>query len=580
MEDSERFRIRPGQIRSKSAQRVRPFINQALAAAQKAGAHITKDGRIIKSRARGFGRGRQATVQANRLLTRRSRQAVIKARVVKHGGKAAPLANHLRYLRREGVTQDGDKAYLFGKEVDRVDAVEFTETCRDDRHHFRFIVSPEDALDMADLKSFSRDLMKQAEKDLGTRLDWVAVSHWNTDQPHVHIIVRGVTDAGEDLVISREYIKEGMRARAQELITDELGPRTDIDIHRHLKRQIDAERFTQIDRQLLSDSHSTGVVDLAPPGNTRPDHYQVLKAGRMRKLEALGLADQFAPGQWVLSERLEGTLRDLGERGDIIKRIHRGLTGASLDATVTAYNLGDPPSDKPLVGRLLDKGLDDELKGTAFAIIDATDGQAHHVRLANLEAIDADRGAVVELRTYAGHDGRNRHGLIVRSDLPIERQIHAPGATWLDRLAVTAGNQSDLANAGFGAEVRKAIESRIDHLANEGFARHSSDGTTFRQGLLAERRQSEIAATAARISATTGLSFVETKAGDYAAGTYRERVSLASGRFAVLADGMGFRLVPWSPVLESKLGEPVSGIARSTGAIDWNHGRQRGLGIG
>src|SRR5690606_15944921 len=83
------------------------------------------------------------------------------------------------------------------------------------RHHFRFIVSPDDTLEMSDLKSFTRDLVGQMEKDLGTRLDWVAVDHWNTEHPHVHLIVRGVRDDGQDLVISRDYLKEGMRDRAR-----------------------------------------------------------------------------------------------------------------------------------------------------------------------------------------------------------------------------------------------------------------------------------------------------------------------------------------------------------------------------
>ena len=70
----------------------------------------------------------------------------------------------------------------------------FAERCEGDRHHFRFIVSPDDALEMTDLRSFTTELAAQMEKDLGTRLDWVAVDHWNTEHPHVHLIVRGVRD--------------------------------------------------------------------------------------------------------------------------------------------------------------------------------------------------------------------------------------------------------------------------------------------------------------------------------------------------------------------------------------------------
>jgi type IV secretory pathway VirD2 relaxase len=94
---------------------------------------------------------------------------------------------------------------LFDAECDSADHRAFAGRCTDDRHHFRFIVSPDDAEQLSDLKGFTRDLMRQAERDLGTKLDWVAVDHWNTQHPHIHVIIRGATDDGHDLVISRDY---------------------------------------------------------------------------------------------------------------------------------------------------------------------------------------------------------------------------------------------------------------------------------------------------------------------------------------------------------------------------------------
>ena len=83
---------------------------------------------------------------------------------------------------------------------------------------------------MVDLRAFTRELMKDAERDLGTKLEWVAVDHWNTDNPHVHVLVRGRADDGRDLVISRDYISEGFRQRAAERVALELGPRTEKEI--------------------------------------------------------------------------------------------------------------------------------------------------------------------------------------------------------------------------------------------------------------------------------------------------------------------------------------------------------------
>jgi len=106
-------------------------------------------------------------------------------------GQGAPLGTHVAYLRREGVTKDGAPGRMFDAEHDDADHRAFAERCEGDRHHFRFIVSPQDAEQLSDLRAFTRDLMAQAERDLGTGLDWVAIDHWNTDNPHIHVIVRG-----------------------------------------------------------------------------------------------------------------------------------------------------------------------------------------------------------------------------------------------------------------------------------------------------------------------------------------------------------------------------------------------------
>ncbi len=186
MADESDFRPRPGRTRSSRSQRTKPFIAQALASAQRAGGSISQQG-MLKSGSRStFGRGRVASVRANHLLTGRSRLVTVKARVVRYTARSAPLGAHLGYLRREGVTRDGEKAKLFGPETEDADPKAFAERCEKDRHHFRFIVSPEDAPEMADLKGFARELVDQMERDLGAKLGWVAVDHWNTQHPHVH----------------------------------------------------------------------------------------------------------------------------------------------------------------------------------------------------------------------------------------------------------------------------------------------------------------------------------------------------------------------------------------------------------
>jgi hypothetical protein len=62
-------------------------------------------------------------------------------------------------------------------------------------------------------------------------------------------------------------------------------------------------------------------------------------------------------------------------------------------------------------------------------------------------------------------------------------------------------------------------------------------------------------------------------------GVYRRSVQLASGRFAMLDDGIGFSLVPWKPVIEQRLGQTLTAVTRG-GGVSWTFGRQRGPGIG
>ena len=579
MSAEDDFRIRPGRIRSTRAQQARPFIAQALAAAQKAGGAVSRQGRIGPGNRSRFGRGQRAAVQANRLLTVRSRGAVVKARFVRQGGRNAPLGTHLNYLRREGVTRDGERARLFGPGGDDADPKAFAERCEDDRHHFRFIVSPDDAVEMADLKGFTRELVGQMEKDLGTRLDWVAVDHWNTEHPHVHLIMRGVRDDGENLVISRDYIKEGMRDRARDLITQELGPRTDQEIRRTIERQVESERWTNLDRQLARDVFRTGVVDLAPHPDRQPDEFHALKVGRLRKLEGLGLADEIGPGQWTISEKAEATLRELGERGDIIKRMHRALTDRGIERGAASYVLAGESLNDPVVGRLVTRGLDDELKGTAYAVVDGVDGRTHHIKLPDIEAAgDSVPGSIVELRKFDDARGQRRVALAVRSDLDISAQVTATGATWLDRQAI-AREPVALGGGGFGAEVRDAMDRRAEHLIEQRLAERHGRSVIFSRNLINTLRQREVDTTAERLAAETGRPFTKAGTGEYVAGAYRQRIALASGRFAMIDDGLGFQLVPWSPSLEKHLGQQVSGVARGDGGVDWSFGRKRGLGL-
>lgn len=489
------------------------------------------------------------------------------------------LRAHIGYLQRDGVTRDGASGKLFDAGGDNADGRAFTERCEDDRHHFRFIVSPDDAGEIASLRSFTRDLMDQAARDLGTRLDWVAVDHWNTEHPHIHILVRGRADDGEDLVISRDYISTGLRARASDLVTRELGPRSELEIRQRLEAEVSAERWTRLDRVLAREAGTEdGIVDLRPHRDGARDPLREIRIGRMRKLERLGLAEPAGTARWVLAADAEQRMRELAERGDIIKRLHKSLAKDGAMRAPSSFALEGERHGEPVMGRLVGRGLDDELKGTAFAVIDGIDGRVHHLKLSELEATgDGPIGGIVELRRFEDTKGRHRIALAVRSDLNLDQQVAAEGATWLDRRLV-AREPAELSRAGFGAEVRAALDRRIDVLAEQGLARREGDKVTLGRNLIGTLRNRELDAVGRRLAEQTGLTHLPAEPGDAVTGTYRQRLSLASGRFAMIDNGLGFQLVPWLPSLERDLGRQVNGIAGSSGA-DWSFGRKRDLSL-
>jgi type IV secretory pathway VirD2 relaxase len=314
------------------------------------------------------GRGRAALATMRRGPAQR--RVTVMARIVRHKGaqfRSAPLARHIAYLERDGVTRDGRDAMMFDASGDAADREAFADRCADDRHHFRFIVSPEDAEQLQDLRTFTRDLMGRMEKDLETRLDWVAVDHWNTDNPHIHILLRGVAEGGSDLVVDRAYMSEGVRGRASEIATLELGPRNEREIDASLAREASAERWTGLDARLRERCGETGIVDLRPDPSSPPGRDRHL-LGRAAKLEALGLATRLGPGIFEIDPRAETLLRDLGERGDIIKGVHRAMRMQGLT------------EDR---GKLVRKGSEDRIKRLEALTEAANEVRARVRRLAS-----------------------------------------------------------------------------------------------------------------------------------------------------------------------------------------------------
>jgi len=395
------------------------------------------------------------------------------------------------------------------------------------------------------------------------------------------------------------------------------------------------------------------------PAAPRRQFERTLRLRRLAKLEKMGLATEHAPGVWELSKDMEPALRELGERGDIIRTIQKALGPQGGERDTISFQIHDGAPETPIVGRVVDKHLSDELGENLTIVVDGIDGRTHHIagiaperledarigsivqidpaeaterpsdrtiaaiaergiyrpsrhleqakfegrvlggdyegyvdahvrrlealrRAGIAERIDADQWRIpedFESQAAAYDAGRNRQASVrVVSVLDLEKQIGADGATWLDRRLVSP-DASDLASAGFGQQVREAMDQRREHHIEQGDATRARDGRVFyRRNLLSTLREREVASVGAEMVESKGLPFRAATDGESVSGKFTGTVQLSSGKFAVVEKSHEFTLVPWRPVIDRQLGREVMGVVQG-GSVSWQIGRARGLGI-
>lgn len=548
---SDSFTPKLGRIGWKSGARLDRYINRVMRAAQAAG-HIggSSNGRFSGAH---IGKGSAfGTLAGAGLYAGGQRRVVVKARItkLKRGDLGAARA-HLRYIQRDGVTPEGEPGQLYGRDTDEANGTEFLDACDGDRHQFRLIVSAEDAAELADLRPFIRDLMHKAEADLGTKLDWVAVDHFNTGHPHTHIVIRGKDDRGEDLIIARDYMSHGFRMRARELVTLELGPEIESDMTLKLTREVEAERFTRLDRALLDHTKRGFLAISAMPPAERQTHAAYV--GRLRKLEQLELVREFQTGVWEVPAEIEGKLKSIGTRGDIIKTMHRALSEAGIERPAGSFSLFDPAKPNArIVGRVAGVGLTDEINDRHYVVIDGTDGKVHYADVGHLPPeLVPERGMIAAIEAQAGgEDQKPRTRLRILSYLSLEKLVAAEGATWLDKQLLSRKPELFI-DRGFGAEARGALARRGQWLVAQGLAQLTPDSTLRPvPGMLDQLRQRDLRQASVALSKELGLAYLEPREGGQISGTCERTIQLASGRFAVVQMAKEFTLVPWQPKLE------------------------------
>ncbi len=313
------------------------------------------------------------------------------------GAGARALRSHLNYIERTGTGETGDRAQLYSENGVEADKESFIARTEEDRHHFRFIVSPEDASELQSLRDYTRDLVREMERDLGAKLDWIAADHFDTGQPHTHLIIRGKRDDGTDLVIPRDYIARGLRERAQALVELELGPVSEIEGRNRMARMVTQERLTALDRSLFKRAQD-GVVDLSEAYRKQSQWKGRLGRARLRYLSKLGLADPLGNGRWQIDGAVKATLQRMGERGDIVKALHGAMRENQAFRMMDANSIFDPTAAgaKPITGAILSKGVADDASDRAYIIIDSLDGKPVYANVGGIDQLpDYSTGQIV-----------------------------------------------------------------------------------------------------------------------------------------------------------------------------------------
>lgn len=337
-------------------------------------------------------------------------RVVVKALVSRHkAGKArGSIARHASYLGRESASADGKPGVFYDASRDQVNARREVVQWADDRHHFRLIVSPEHGADIPDMTAYVREVMRRVQRDLDTKLEWVAVNHHNTDNPHAHVMIRGRREDGADLVIPRRYISYGIRDRASEVATELLGERSAQEVRSAKAKEVEAERFTSLDRMIerhIERQGEKGQIDVSPSrhiGFGADDRKLVV--GRLQFLAQMDLAHKGRGTHWQVEDNFKEVLRDLGARNDIIKQLYSSLGNEA--GRVERMSAGATPS-APVSGVVIAKGSPDEIGEDRFVVVRDGTGRPHYGRIREGEDYrDLRAGSIAELG--AGADRRRQ----------------------------------------------------------------------------------------------------------------------------------------------------------------------------
>ena len=272
-----------------------------------------------------------------------------------HYASASKLSGYTSYITREGASADGKKPELFTEEGKNVN----TEQIHNEERFFKIIISPDNKV--SDLKEYTSDVMKQASKVTGKKLEWYAAEHTNTEKPHVHIVIRGIADK-QDLKLDPRFIKQGLREIAQDRATMELGNRTKKEIALQKENELKADRYTAIDRDIAKNCKQEDGRTLIRAKTDEQNN-------RLNNLVEKGIAVKEAAFTYQLSNTWDKKLQYMGYREDIIKR----MSGAIKEGNPEQYF--HLTKNMTVQGTVVHKDFENEQTDKSFAVIKVDSGK-------------------------------------------------------------------------------------------------------------------------------------------------------------------------------------------------------------
>lgn len=446
-----------------------------------------------------------------------------------HGsGGVGRLLAHGKYLERDGAGPDGEKGRFYDREHDDVEPGQrLEEWAKADKRHFRLMLAPESGARIEDLKDFARATMARMERDLGMPLDWVAVDHHNTDNPHVHIILRGRRRDGPDLIIPRDYVTTGLRYAARDVATEMLGNRGREDERLSLERETRAARHTRLDHLLEAELKPGRPVRIQAVGRKLEPVLRAALRNRVRELARLGLAREVKRDRFRLETDWTDRLKEIGRGLDIRRRLGRELTPGEGKLKLYRKAMGR------IVGEALEVGRRGDGPGKAYAIVRTAAGPIFvNLRARAIAGLEPGGIVAIEPQTHAGRGVRARAEVL--SSLPLDQQTSARAETELDRelARAIAGETPRLPQT---AAVREALTARMSwHEQERTGGRDLTGRFEFTDDALKRLRESELAQEGGAFAKQAGKRLISLNDGMEREWTVRGVKTFHQGRFALL----------------------------------------------